>query len=122
MGGGRSMVWRVSIPCDHIVNPGYTYRPVGDQGNIIFRIHAIRRMFERALSVDDVRAVLATGETIDEYRNDVPYPSRLVFGTVGNRPVHVVAADDVEHGETIVITAYEPDPARWEPDFKRRKP
>lgn len=35
--------------------------------------------------------------------------------------LHVVAADDQEHDETIVITAYEPDPNEWEADFKTRK-
>ncbi len=79
-------------------------------------------MFERAIGVDDVRAVLATGETIEEYPDDAPFPSRLVLGSVGDRPIHVVSADDVDRGETIVITVYEPDPARWDPGFRRRKP
>jgi len=79
-------------------------------------------MFERGIGAEEVRAVLATGETVEEYRDDAPYPSRLVSGSVGNRSIHVVAADDVDHRETIVITVYEPDPARWEPGFKRRKP
>jgi hypothetical protein len=33
----------------------------------------------------------------------------------------VVAADNRQADEVIVITVYEPDPALWEPDFKRRK-
>ena len=65
---------------------------------------------------------MATGETIEEYPDDVPYPSRLVSGNAGDRPIHVVAADDVDSEATIVVTVYEPDPARWEPGFKRRKP
>jgi hypothetical protein len=35
--------------------------------------------------------------------------------------IHVVVADNVDDQENIVITAYEPDPTEWEPDFKRRK-
>ena len=35
------------------------------------------------------------------------------------RPLHVVAAENVESGETIVITAYEPDREEWEQDFKK---
>jgi hypothetical protein len=31
---------------------------------IIFRIHAIQRMFGRGVSAEDVRAVLESGETI----------------------------------------------------------
>ena len=52
---------------------------------IIFRGHAVQRMFERGLTIEDVRAVLADGETI-------------------------------------VVTAYEPDPGVWEADFRRKKP
>ena len=47
---------------------------------ITFRAHAVRRMFERVVSTDEVRAVLATGETIADYPDDTPYPSRLVLG------------------------------------------
>ena len=43
----------------------------------------------------------------------------LVLGWVGDRPVHVVAAS--APAERIVITVYEPDLARWEPGFKKRK-
>ncbi|MBI2917323.1 MAG: DUF4258 domain-containing protein [Chloroflexi bacterium] len=35
-----------------------------------FRGHAIRRMFKRGISVDDVRHVLATGEVIEDYPDD----------------------------------------------------
>jgi hypothetical protein len=68
-----------------------------------------------------IRQALATGETIEEYPEDVPYPSRLVLGSIGNRPIHVVAADNRKVEETIVITAYEPDPTQWHPGFKRRR-
>jgi hypothetical protein len=76
---------------------------------IIFRIHAIQRMFQRSLDEDDVRAVLMAGEVIENYPDDTPYPSRLILGWRGSRPVHVVAADSAEDNATIVITVYEPD-------------
>jgi hypothetical protein len=87
----------------------------------MFRVHAIQRMFVRRISESDVREVLAGGETIETYPEDAPYPSRLVLGWRGTRPLHVVAAEHVEAGETIVITAYEPNPALWEPGFRRRR-
>ncbi len=37
------------------------------------------------------------------------------------RRTSVVVADNPQHGEIIVITVYEPDPALWESDFRRRK-
>jgi hypothetical protein len=33
----------------------------------------------------------------------------------------LVVADNTDDRENIVITVYEPDPAEWEADFKRRK-
>ncbi|MGD0113688.1 MAG: DUF4258 domain-containing protein [Armatimonadota bacterium] len=50
------------------------------------------------------------------------YPSRLMLGWAAGRPIHVVAADNRKVDEIIVITVYEPDPALWEPGFKRKKP
>ena len=91
-------------------------------GHLIFRVHAIQRMFQRHINVDDVRGVLETGETIEHYPDDMPYPIRLVLGWIVSQPVHVVAADNTESQETIVITVYEPDPSQWEPGFRRRKP
>jgi hypothetical protein len=80
--------------------------------------HAIRRMFERALSHADVLAVLRSGERIADYPDDTPYPSCLLLGYVGARPVHLVVAVDANRSLCYVVTAYEPDPARWEPGFK----
>ena len=88
---------------------------------LVFRVHAIRRMFERGISSEEVRHVLDTGTTIESYPEDSPYPSRLVLGFIGQRALHVVAADDdAEERQTIVITAYEPDPESWDETFRRR--
>ena len=89
---------------------------------LVFRVHALRRMFERRISDEDVQHVLETGEVIEEYPDDHPYPSRLVLGIREGRPLHVVAAEHAAAGEIIVITAYEPDPTLWEPDLRTRKP
>ena len=88
---------------------------------LVFRVHALRRMFQRKVSVDDVRRIIATGETIEAYPDDKPYPSRLVLGRIGQRALHTVVADNVEANEIIVITVYEPDPALWSEGFRRRR-
>ncbi|MDO8689959.1 MAG: DUF4258 domain-containing protein [Dehalococcoidia bacterium] len=89
--------------------------------SLVFRTHAIRRMFQRGISREDVRHVLSTGETIEEYPDDAPYPSRLLLGWRGSRPLHVVVADNVEVGEAIVVTVYEPDSGQWNAGFRRKK-
>lgn len=78
-------------------------------------------MFERRISDEDVRHVVATGKTIETYPDDKPFPSRLILGQRGSRPIHVVVADNTDQHETIVITVYEPDPTEWEPGFERRR-
>lgn len=88
---------------------------------LVFRVHAIQRMYQRSISEEEVRTVLASGETVEDYPDDTPYPSRLMLGWHRSRSLHVVVADNSEDQENIIITAYEPDPAEWEPDLKRRK-
>ena len=88
---------------------------------LVYRVHAIQRMFQRRISKEEVAHVLATGETIQAYPTDKPFPSRLILGWSGTRPIHVVAADNTEDQETIVVTVYQPDAVEWQADFKRRK-
>ena len=88
---------------------------------LIYRVHAIERMMEREISDDDVRKVLTEGVEIETYAADFPYPSRLILGWCGPRPIHMVVADNLADNETIVVTVYEPDPERWESGFERRK-
>ena len=60
------------------------------------------------------------GETIEDYPDDIPYPSRLILGWYEQQPLHVVAAYNRDDNETIVITVYQPDLALWSADFRRR--
>ena len=78
-------------------------------------------MFERDITHQDIRVVLESGEVIEEYPDDKPYPGRLMLGWTGMRPIHGVAAEIAEVAETIVITAYEPDSDLWEPGFRNRR-
>jgi len=90
-------------------------------GHLVFRPHAIQRMFERRISRSQVRRALEEGQVIEDYQDDMPYPSRLVLYWNESVPLHVVAARNQEEGETIVITVYEPDPQKWDSDFRRRR-
>jgi hypothetical protein len=94
-------------------------------GNCYFSEHARREMEAEPLGiirVDDVSCVLRTGEIIEDYPEDKPYPSCLVLGrTAGGRPLHVVCAPAPTDRRLIIITVYQPDPTRWDPEFKRRR-
>ena len=77
-------------------------------------------MFERGITQSEVVQVVRTGEIIEDYPDDLPYPSRLVFGMSGLRPLHVVVAENAEQHMIIVVTVYEPDSSQWGLDFRKR--
>jgi hypothetical protein len=78
-------------------------------------------MFQRRISDPDIRELLKLGTIIEDYPDDVPYPSCLISGTVNNRPLHVVMAYNNVDSEAIVITAYEPALDTWSENYTRRR-
>jgi len=88
---------------------------------IIFRMHAVERMFERNITIDDIKDVINNGKIIEEYQDDKPYPSKLLLKFVGGRPLHAVIAENKVEDQIIVITVYEPDENKWSENFERRK-
>jgi hypothetical protein len=87
---------------------------------IVFPSYVLKRMIERNISVENVRAVLENGDIIEEYKTDVP-PRYLVFDWIDGRPLHVVAEDDLLNGETTAVTVYEPIRKYWKNGFRERK-
>ncbi|MBI4316859.1 MAG: DUF4258 domain-containing protein [Chloroflexi bacterium] len=75
-----------------------------------------------AASLLPISAALEQGKIIEEYPDDTPYPSCLILGWSGHRPLHVVVASNAKTLETIIVTVYQPDLAYWESGFERRKP
>ena len=67
--------------------------------------HSLERMQERDISIDDVGNCIMSGEIIENYPDDYPHPSCLVFGyTIRNKILHVVAGTD---GDMLyIITVY----------------
>ncbi|HEX5480110.1 MAG TPA: DUF4258 domain-containing protein [Dehalococcoidia bacterium] len=54
---------------------------------LIYRLHAIQRLNERGVSLEAARQIIETGEIIRHYRDAKPFPSRLILGWVGDRPI-----------------------------------
>lgn len=74
------------------------------------------RIFEK-----EVYEAICSGEVIEEYPEDKPYPSVLIYGrTTENRPLHIVCAYSQTENLVIVVTVYHPDSELWI-DYKRRK-
>jgi hypothetical protein len=91
------------------------------KSNLLFRIHAVQRMFEREVSVKKVARALQAGEVIEDYSSEMPEPSRLVLGFQGKRPFHIVTSENPDMNETTIITVYIPDPQKWTKDFRNRR-
>lgn len=87
---------------------------------IIFPSYVLKRMIERNISVENVRAVLENGDIIEEYKADMP-PRYLVFDWIDGRPLHVVAEDDPVSRETTAVTVYQPSRKYWKSGFRERK-
>ncbi len=88
---------------------------------ISWRKHALERMFQRGISRSDVKEVLHSGQVIESYNDDKPYPSFLLFLIVDLTPLHVVVGFDQENEICYVITAYEPDVQTFENDYMTRR-
>lgn len=78
-------------------------------------------MFLRGLGKDNIIDVLDTGACIADYPDDRPYPSSLILGFVGARPVHVVVARNPDDDACYVVTAYVPGRSLWSDDFRTRR-
>jgi hypothetical protein len=84
--------------------------------------HALRQMArtERMIRTEEVRAVIETGDVIEDYPDDPRGHSCLMMGLGENgRAVHVVCAPKIDY--LAIITAYLPDPAEWNGEFKTRR-
>lgn len=88
--------------------------------NVIVTDHVFSKIKIRRIRISDILTAIENGEIIEQYPKDYPYPSCLVFGyTVNKIPLHIVCG--VGDGKLWIITAYFPDPNRWEKDLKTRK-
>lgn len=82
--------------------------------------HVIVRLLQRNITQSDVKEAILNGDIIEEYENDYPYPSCLIYGvSLNNQVIHIVCGLNEE--ELWIITAYYPDNIEWENDRKTRK-
>ncbi len=97
-----------------------TIKQMVKDGKIRWTNHVIVRLFQRNITQEDIESALVNGEIIEEYENDYPYPSCLVYGiNLNNKVIHVVCG--LNEIELWIITAYYPDNIKWENDLKTRK-
>lgn len=77
--------------------------------------HALERMQERDISRRDVKNCIMQGEIIEDYPDDFPHPSCLIFGrTMDQKVIHVVVSLDEDQDTIGIITVYYPSVEKFE--------
>ena len=76
--------------------------------------HADEEATADRLRLDEIYFSTLSGEIIEDYPTDKPYPSCLIYGrTSGGDPVHSVWAYSGETRWAVLVTVYRPDPNLW---------
>ena len=92
-----------------------------DCSEIKYTNHAVEFMAARGITEEQVVEVARTGEIIENYSDDKPLPSCLLFAFVVGKPFHIVLGYEAAKKLCIVITAYEPGIDKFDADYKTRK-
>ena len=95
------------------------FRAVNMLENLVITQHGRKRFAERGINVADICAAIDSGEIIEQYPDDFPFPSCLILGNSDGKIIHVVTS--LNKGLIYIITAYVPSGAKWEDDWKTRK-
>ena len=95
-------------------------RTLSKQRKIKWTLHIIRKLQERGIYREDIYHAIENGQIIEQYPDDYPYPSCLLFGTdLKANPLHIVVGSD---GTILfMITSYYPDSDSFEPNHITRK-
>jgi len=84
--------------------------------------HADEEAYSDNLGFEEIFLSVFNGEIIENYPDDKPYPSCLIYGkNIHEEPIHSVWAYNEENEWAVLITVYRPDPDRWVHWKKRRK-
>jgi len=83
--------------------------------------HAYEEARNDGLSINKIHQAVVDGEIIEQYSDDRPYPSCLVYGrNEKDEPVHSVWAYNKSTEAAVLVTVYRPDPVKWI-DWKKRR-
>ena len=82
--------------------------------------HAAERCRQRGIVAGDIRCAVMSGEIIEDYPDDYPHPSCLIYGVIRDSKVlHAVVGSDDD--TAYIITAYFPNTDKFEENLKTRR-
>lgn len=93
------------------------------QGDVKISDHGYDEIAADGLYVRDVVGSIADAVVVEDYPDHPRGPCVLLLQKDRTeKPIHVVwGIPKGESSPAVLVTAYRPDPQRWEPDFLRRK-
>lgn len=85
--------------------------------------HGYEELRQDDILIEDIISGVAAAIVIEEYPDRSRGPSVLTLQHDANgRPIHVVWAFPAgKRRPAVLVTAYRPDPNRWDEDFRNRK-
>ena len=83
--------------------------------------HVNMRLGERPISRAIILGVVGSFEIIEQYPDDKYFPSYLITAAYGDLVFHVQIATDVASDNIRIVTAYKPDPVKWDSEFRTRR-
>lgn len=100
-----------------------TVRQLVATGDIRISEHGYDELSEDNLSVRDILSGIKNAVLVEDYPSYPKGPAVLVLQFDGsNRPVHVVwGIPKGLKSPAVLVTAYRPDPTRWNEDFTERR-
>ncbi len=92
-------------------------------GDVRISEHGYDELAEDGLTAREVLAGVEEGAVVEEYLNYAKGPCVLLLQKDrGGEPIHVVWGIPKGHDKPVVlVTAYRPDPGRWDKTFMRRR-
>ena len=92
-------------------------------GDYLITDHGYDELDDDGILAVDALVGIASAVLVEDYPDRARGPSVLTLQYDANgRPVHVVwAIPEGERRPAVLVTAYRPDPALWDGDFKQRK-
>ena len=91
------------------------------EGKVFWTYHVNMRLKHRFIRREAILESHASYEILEKYQEDKYFPSYLVRSVYGADTIHIVFAVDKEEGNVRIVTAYLPNPAEWDEDFRTRR-
>ena len=92
-------------------------------GDVRVSLHGYEELAADDIRVREVVEGLATGVVVEDYPEYAKGPCVLVLQfDAANLPIHVVwGVPKGKESPAVVVTAYRPDPVRWDESWQRRR-